>query len=144
MKHVQKIRSVTPISGSHSLNITWQDGATASVDLASFLHKHTVFSPLQDEHLFLQVAVGEWGWDITWGEPIEISAEILHRLALEQAGEIMPQETFRQWMESNQLSLTKAAHALGITRRTATSYSSGARPIPKTVMLACRGWECEE
>ena len=41
----------------------------------------------------------------------------------------------------NQLSLSSAAEALGMTRRMIAHYRSGSRPIPKTVQLACVGWE---
>jgi len=64
-------------------------------------------------------------------------------LALEQPGEVMPTQDFKQWMAKNNLSLSAAAVELGFTRRTITAYSSGAALIPKHVALACRGWEYE-
>jgi len=70
-------------------------------------------------------------------------ASTLHRLALEQSGEVMPTRDFKQWMAKNNLSLSAAAVELGFTRRTITAYSSGAALIPKHVALACRGWEYE-
>ena len=50
-------------------------------------------------------------------------------------------EDFTAWMERNQLSLSQAAQAIGMTRRMIAYYKSGARPIPKTVWLACIGYE---
>ncbi|AEK56781.1 hypothetical protein [Acidithiobacillus caldus] len=50
-------------------------------------------------------------------------------------------EDFTAWMERNQLSLSLAAQAIGMTRRMIDYYKSGARPIPKTVWLACIGYE---
>ncbi|MGC8591588.1 hypothetical protein [Acidithiobacillus sp.] len=47
-------------------------------------------------------------------------------------------------MEHNHLSLTQAAHAIGMTRRMIAYYKSGARPIAKTVWLACIGFEALE
>lgn len=70
-------------------------------------------------------------------------ASTLHRLALEQSGEVMPTRDFKQWMAKNNLSLSAPAVELGLTRRTITAYSSGAALIPKHVALACRGWEYE-
>ena len=50
-------------------------------------------------------------------------------------------EDFTAWMERNQLSLSLAAQAIGMTRRMITYYKSGDRPIHKTVWLACIGYE---
>lgn len=44
-------------------------------------------------------------------------------------------------MDSNGLSLSDAAQAIGVTRRTISQYRSGARPVPRTIALACVGWE---
>ncbi len=44
-------------------------------------------------------------------------------------------------MECNQLSLRQATQAIGMTRRVIAYYKSGARPMPKTVWLACIGYE---
>ena len=38
-------------------------------------------------------------------------------------------------------SFTRAAEALGLSRRMVAYYSNGEKPVPKTVLLACRGWE---
>ncbi|MFI4887052.1 MAG: hypothetical protein ACHQIF_16015, partial [Steroidobacterales bacterium] len=44
-------------------------------------------------------------------------------------------------MKRNGLSLTAAAQALHLTRRTIIYYSTGAKPIPVYIGLACKGWE---
>lgn len=36
-----------------------------------------------------------------------------------------------------------AAHAPDLTRRTVSACASGARTIPRTVLLACEGWVVE-
>lgn len=51
---------------------------------------------------------------------------------------------FRRWQDRHQLSLTDAAKAIGLTRRTVRQYRTGARPVPRTVTLACKGWEIEQ
>ena len=38
-------------------------------------------------------------------------------------------------------SVTTAALALGVSRRMLAYYRSGAKPVPRTVALACLGWE---
>ena len=39
--------------------------------------------------------------------------------------------------------LTDAADALGLSRRQMAYYAGGKHPIPRTVLLACKGWEVE-
>ena len=48
---------------------------------------------------------------------------------------------FLEWRLKHGLSLTAAAEALGLSRRVVADYSNGENPVPKTVLLACRGWE---
>ena len=38
----------------------------------------------------------------------------------------------------------KAASALGLTPRTVSAYGSGARQVPRAVLLALKGWEVEQ
>ncbi|WLH11833.1 hypothetical protein PSH58_23790 [Pseudomonas hefeiensis] len=39
--------------------------------------------------MFGTVQVGEWAFDVNWGDDRELAAVTLHRLALEQAGKVM-------------------------------------------------------
>jgi len=43
-------------------------------------------------------------------------------------------------MAQHELTQARAAEAIGISRRMHNYYLSGAKPIPKTVWLACLGW----
>ena len=45
------------------------------------------------------------------------------------------------WMHRNQLSLSGAAEALGISRRMVSYYRTAAKAIPRSIWLACLGWE---
>jgi predicted transcriptional regulator len=47
-------------------------------------------------------------------------------------------------MMANGLSAAKAAKSLGMTRRSIINYRTGARPVPRYVALACKGWEVEQ
>ena len=69
-----------------------------------------------------------------------MGADRLYHLCREQAGLFSPL-VFDEWIKKNSLSLSTAAEALGMTRRIIAHYRSGSRPIPKTVQLACIGWE---
>jgi hypothetical protein len=37
----------------------------------------------------------------------------------------------------------EAAEALGLSRRQVAYYASGEHEVPRTVLLACKGWEVE-
>jgi hypothetical protein len=138
-----RINSVKPVSGKHALQVEFANGKHYDVDLREHIRQYPVLKPLEDLSLFGTAQVGDWGFDVNWGDDLELAAVTLHRLALEQAGEVMPTQAFKRWMATNKLSLTTAAQELGFTRRTITAYSSGTSLIPKHVALACRGWEYE-
>lgn len=138
-----KIISVEPIAGEHALLAVFANGKRYRVDLREHIRSFPVLEPLEDLALFSTAQVGEWGFDVAWGDDLELAATTLYRLALEQAGEVMPVQAFKRWMAANKLSLTTAAVELGFTRRTITAYSSGTALIPKHVALACKGWEFE-
>jgi hypothetical protein len=44
-------------------------------------------------------------------------------------------------MARHDLKLDTAVLALGVSRRMLAYYRSGAKPVPRTVALACLGWE---
>ena len=50
-------------------------------------------------------------------------------------------EMLLDWMWRNGLNLDEAAAALGLSRRMVAYYRSGQKPIPKSIWLACIGWE---
>ncbi|MEI6205538.1 MAG: hypothetical protein WCP20_02015 [Desulfuromonadales bacterium] len=54
-----------------------------------------------------------------------------------------PADRFTVWRIRNNLSLAAASRELGVTVRIVSAYGSGARPMPRTVQLACLGWEEE-
>lgn len=78
------IRAVRAEKG-RSLAVTWRGGAESLVEVSRHIADYAVFTPLRaDDDLFRNVAVGEWGWCIHWSDEMEISADTLWRLALEQ------------------------------------------------------------
>lgn len=106
------------------------------VNLAEPISTLEVFAALEDPAVFATATVADYGWTVEWANGASIAAERLYQRAL-------PTEAFRAWMNIHHLSLTEAAAAIGLTRRTVSQYSSGNRPIPRTVALACKGWEAE-
>jgi len=139
MNKAPLIKSVK-VAGSQHLVITWSTGEDLDCDLAVMIKHHAVMAPLADPAVFSQVVVEEWGHGLDWPGGLDMGADRLYQLCREQAGLLSP-AGFDEWMKKNNLSLTTAAEALGMTRRMIAHYRSGSRPIPKTVQLACIGWE---
>lgn len=123
------------------LTIGWRSGKQTRVDISEYLDSPG-YERLKDPDFFLRAAVEEWGHGVEWADgEIGIDADSLYRLGKEQAGAAFPVTEFNAWMERNRLSLSAAAKALGITRRTVVYYHSGHKPIPIYIKLACIGWE---
>ena len=54
-------------------------------------------------------------------------------------GDIGPERVLN-WMDRNSLTQERTAHAIGVLCRVLNCYLLGAKPIPKTVWLACVEW----
>lgn len=128
------------VTGAQDLMISWSTGETLSCNLAAVISRHAAFAPLADPAVFSKVVTEEWGHGLDWPNGLDMGADRLYQLCRDQAGLLSP-AAFDEWMRKNQLSLSTAAEALGMTRRMIAHYRSGSRPIPKTVQLACIGWE---
>jgi predicted transcriptional regulator len=63
-------------------------------------------------------------------------------MALEQNGRA-DAVAFIRWRWRNRLSLSKPAETLGLSRRMVAYYESGEQEVPRTVLLALKGWEAE-
>jgi len=128
--------------GDAGLVVTWDDGRRAEIDLAPIIAARKVLAPLGDPEVFHSVQTAGDGWSAEWpAAGIDLGAAQLRRWADEQAGEAMPAEAFRAWLEGHGLTLERAAEALGLSRRTVAYYLSGEQPVPKTVMLATEGYD---
>jgi DNA-binding XRE family transcriptional regulator len=123
------------------LRLTWSDETQVLIDLADMMVK-SPFTALSDPETFAQVAIGDWGHSLVWPQDIEIGADSLWLETLSVTGHDDTRR-FLEWRLRHGLSLSKAAEALGLSRRTVAYYSNGDRKIPKPILLACRGWESE-
>jgi hypothetical protein len=132
------------VRGNTSLLLTFADGATLPLDLATTIQKHRALTALADTALFAKARLDARGGYVVWVEDeLEMAADNLRHLATEQAGGI-GHERLHAWMHRNHLRQEQAADAIGVSRRMLNYYLSGAKPIPKTVWLACLGWEVAE
>lgn len=128
-------------SSPTALTLEWDDGRVSYVDLAQLVVSRPNLAPIADRAEFHQAALSADGWSVEWPCGIDFGAQQLRRWAEEQAGETMPAEDFRLWMDRHGLTLDRAADALGLSRRTIAYYLSGEQPVPKTVMLATEGYD---
>ncbi|MFW9596086.1 MAG: hypothetical protein ACMV1D_11405 [Macromonas sp.] len=129
------------VRGYPHLLLTFADGVTLPLDLSSTIQKYPALGALADSRLFAKAHLDARGGYVVWLEDeLEMAADNLRHLATEQAGD-MGHERLWVWMHRNHLTQERAAQAIGVSRRMLNYYLSGAKPIPKTVWLACLGWE---
>jgi DNA-binding XRE family transcriptional regulator len=134
------VRSVRVV-GPSTVEIDWSTRKTTRVNLAPLLGRYRTLRSLKRRTRFAAATVGEWGHSVSWGDDLEIGADTLYRLAQEQAGLLVPASQFAAWRARHRLSLSAAAQALGLSRRTIAYYDRGQRPIPKLVGLALKGYD---
>ena len=136
-----KIRTVHADTGRR-LVVTWKGGAESIVDVAPHLARYAIFAPLRPEARgkarglvpFRAVTVGDWGWCVHWTDEMEIAADTLWRLALDQGA-----DRLRTWRAGHGMTQQEAARALGVSPRMWRYYEAGTHLLPKTVRLAAIG-----
>ncbi len=136
MESLRTLKSVKPLSDA-TLRVRWSNGIAVDLDLSD-LSKKKAFKPLHGR-VFQGASLDEWGHSVEWPDGTAIGADALWRRTLLAQGR-KDAVTFMDWRMSHGLSLSEAAEALGLSRRMVAYYSSGTKAVPKTVLLACRGW----
>ncbi|WP_223306946.1 DUF2442 domain-containing protein [Acidithiobacillus ferrivorans] len=145
MNQAPRIETAT-ITGPFQIEIHWSTGEVFTTDLKDLIgppRKEDPFCALHDPAFFAQGHADDWGDGLNWPGGLDLGADRLYALGRKQAG-LPTREDFIEWMERNNLSLSRAAEAIGMTRRMIAYYKNGSRPIPKTVWLACIGYEVLE
>jgi hypothetical protein len=128
--------------GDYSLRIRWVNGKAMSVDLQDPVSRRKGMRALRDKAAFAQASKGEGGHSVVWPGEIDMGADRLWEMTLEQNGRMDTVE-FMRWRWRHGLSLSQAAEALDLSRRQVAYYASGERPVPRYVLLALKGWEVE-
>ncbi len=137
-----RLTAVTP-AADYCLNVRFVDGSSGTVSVKDSIFSLPGLVPLRDPAVFSGAVLGEYGWEAEWPHhDIQIGADTLFADMLDQRSET-PADRFTVWRIRNGLSLAAASRELGVTVRTVSAYGSGARPVPRTVQLACIGWEEE-
>jgi Protein of unknown function (DUF2442)/Helix-turn-helix len=128
--------------GDYMLRLRWANDKALTVDLREPVFRLKGMRPLRDTATFALAGVGEGGHSVVWPGEIDMGAARLFEMALEQSGRSDAVE-FIRWRWKHGLSLKEAAEALGLSRRQVAYYASGEHEVPRTVLLACKGWEVE-
>lgn len=129
---LQAVEALEP----YRLRTTWSTGEVLDVNVEHVLRNPALAEILKPE-VFARVHTD--GFSIEWIDT-EFGPDNVYAWAKEQAGEVS-HEMFAGWMYRNKLSLTAAAEALGISRRMVSYYKTAHKPIPRSIWLACLGWE---
>lgn len=141
---LQHTLTLVEVTGPAQLRLAFADGAEYPLDLAPVICAYPALALLSDPALFATARLDTRGGYLVWiDDDLEMAADNLRNLAVEQAGGI-GHERLLNWMHDNSLTQQAAAQAIGVSRRMLNYYLSGTKPIPKTVWLACIGWEVEQ
>ena len=134
------LTAVKPLA-NFQLRLSYADGQTVEVELSEVIRKSKSLAALKDEKLFKKAKVGFAGRSVDWIEDeLDLGSDNLRNIAVEQAGGI-GHERIWAWLHETGLTLEQAAEALGISRRMLIYYRDGEKSIPRSIWLACLGWQ---
>lgn len=126
----------------YRLALTFIDGQQLTLNLSRDLYAYPGLQPLLEVRVFEGAALGDDGWTVEWAEPdIQIGADSLYLDALAQNAADENTRIFIDWRARTGLPLNQAAEALGVSARSISRYSSGREAVPKSLALACLGWD---
>ena len=127
------------------MRLNFVGGEVYTLDFQPLLDESPGLARLRDPVAFAGATLVEGeGWTIEWPAlDIQIGADTLWLDAQAQNAPDENTRIFAQWRARHGLSLSQAAQALGMTARTISAYGTGARPVPRYIALACKGWEAE-
>jgi hypothetical protein len=129
-------------AGNFAVTVRFDNGKTFTVDLHDLVQRSRGLKQLRETEFFARLGLGEGGHNIRWPDDLDVGADTVWELALRQNGRGDAAD-FVRWRWKHGLSLSKAAEALGISRRQVAYYASGEHEVPRTVLLACKVWEAE-
>lgn len=137
-----RLSSIEVLDG-YRLRLTFMDGCVSVVDFNPLFDESPGLARLRDPAVFATATLVEGeGWTVEWPAlDLQIGADTLWLDAQAQNAPDENTRVFAQWRARHGLSLTQAAQALGMTPRTISAYGTGARPVPRYIALACKGWE---
>jgi len=139
-----RLRAVRPCPGAR-LELTFTNGQHFELDMRDALAAYPGLAPLANGKAFEGAVLGDGGWTVEWPAlDIQIGADTLLLDALAQAAADENTRIFIRWRLRHRMTLDQAAEALGVSARSISRYSSGREVVPRTLALACLGWETLE
>lgn len=129
-EHLPQIERIQPV-GEHALVVFWTGGRRSELDLSTLGGEALLASEAQ---------LDAWGHHLSWLGGEEVGADALWLASLSAWGE-EDARAFMEWRLRHGLTASGAAEALGVRRPDVVAWSIGAKPVPRSIMLACRGWE---
>jgi hypothetical protein len=133
--------SAVEVLPDYRLALTFIDGQQLTLDLNRDLQVFAGLQPLQGS-AFEGAMLGDDGWSVEWPElDIQIGADTLYLDALAQNASDENTRIFIDWRARTGLPLNQAAEALGVSARSISRYSSGREAVPRSLALACLGWD---
>lgn len=114
-------------------SLVFEDGDVRAIDFTERARNRPKLKPLLTPENFERGRMVEGGVAVEWPCGIDIDATSLYRNALAME--------FRVWRLDHGMSQAEAADALGLTSRTVQTYEAGKREVPRTVLLAMRGYD---
>ena len=146
MAHMKRARLAgIEVLAEFKMRLEFVDGGVYILDFKPLFDESPGLARLHDSKVFATATLidGE-GWTVEWPAlDIQIGADTLWLDAQAQNAVDENTRIFAQWRARYGLSLSQAAQALGMTSRTISAYGTGARPVPRYIALACKGWEVE-
>ena len=76
-------------AGEYKLRLRWVSGKTIVVDLSEPVHRLKGLRPLRDESVFARAVNSEGGHSIVWPGEIDLGADRLWEISLEQNGHLV-------------------------------------------------------
>jgi hypothetical protein len=126
----------------YGLELTFIDGQQLTLDLSADVQRYPGLQPLREAGAFAGATLGDDGWSVEWSDlDIQIGADTLYLDALAQNAVDENTRIFIGWRARTGLPLNKAAQALGVSARSISRYSSGREAVPRSLALACLGWD---
>jgi hypothetical protein len=125
-----------------TLRMQFADGQAFTLDMTPIIRAHKSLARLEEPAVFVSASIADGGHTVTWAgdDALELASDNLRARAITQAGGFS-HEFIWNWMTAHQLTLESAARAIGVSRRMLAYYRAGQKPVPRTVGLACIGWE---
>ncbi|OSN65062.1 hypothetical protein BV349_03318 [Pseudomonas syringae pv. actinidiae] len=136
-----RLKDVKALTGCR-LALTFINDQQFVLDMSADVQAFPGLRPLMADDAFAQAQVGDDGWTVEWPElDIQIGADTLYLDAQAQAATDENTRIFIGWRARTGLPLAQAARALGISPRSITRYSNSRETTPRTLALACLGWD---